>query len=170
MINTDFMARDFGIENPFPDDLMQVSVKFMMAFYYCEERFFHRYCQFRDAESYVTRILAGQQEDPSVQIESAFQFFRERYITNADAAERRRALVSSLPNPTPQDNTIETSFLHADGRLHSKLLASMYVIIRLRHNLFHANKYEAIHNDPDGQRVLISHAADLLGHLLKNSR
>lgn len=170
MIDISFIQDEFGINPPLPEDLVQSSFRFMMAFYYCEERFFKRYCQFTEAPDYAHRIIGCQKSDPSQEIDVAFQFLHKRYISSSDSDHRRFALVSALRNPSPSEQSIKDSLCSADGSAHSKLTASLYVIIRLRHNLFHANKFEAMSDDPEGQKVLLDHAADLLGYLLKNSQ
>ncbi|BEO80416.1 hypothetical protein SMTE5_14470 [Serratia marcescens] len=171
MIDIAFIHEEFGINPPLPESIVQSSLRFMIAFYYCENKFFQRYCQFNEVPNYAQNIIQNQKEDPSNNIDLAFQFFHKRYSSNVDANNRRFALVSSLTNPKKSLDTIEESLLQAeaDHDPYSKLIASLYIIVRLRHNLFHANKYEAINDDPEGQRILLDNATNLLGYLLKNS-
>lgn len=55
---------------------------------------------------------------------------------------------------------------NADGNIHAMLSVCLMVIIRLRHNLLHANKYEAMSGEPEEQKELINRGYLLLSSLL----
>lgn len=54
----------------------------------------------------------------------------------------------------------------SDGDIHAMLSVCLKVIIRLRHNLLHANKYEAMIGEPEEQKILINRGYMLLSSLL----
>lgn len=170
MISTEFLKRDFGIENPPPDELMQSAFRFMMAFFYCEERLFGRKCGFWRSDRYARQIHARMAKD-SVDIDPYYSYFKNRYITGDSADSRILALVpTDARDHDDAINKLNDIFSVNDDSYDRKLEAVICVTIRLRNNLFHANKYNAINNDPAGQEELLRLAADFYAEILVRTK
>lgn len=170
MINNDFIATELGVAEPFPESLLEVSTKFTMAFYYSENMFFSRDASTRRCRDYSLYILSIINDVCSEKINDAFDYFKERYTSSEGSLNRLYALtMESDEGPKRLSIAIENDLLEAKGDLQRMLAVCLAIIIRLRHNLLHANKYEAMMNSPNEQEELLSSGYELMASLLRAS-
>ncbi|MDN0028639.1 hypothetical protein [Serratia marcescens] len=166
MIETEFLTRDFGLKNPPPDELMQAVLKFMMAFFYCEDRFFQRKCGFWKSKQYAQLIYKAIKADlPDINL--YYDYFKKRYITGNDADRRILSLIpTDLSDFDAARVCLNRIFSINDNDNLRKIEAILYVTIRLRNNLFHANKHQSINDNPLEQAKLIEVAASFYSEIL----
>lgn len=168
LMDNSFITKELGERNPYPKELYEVSMKFTMAFYYCEEHFFSRYCSIRESDTYSSRILSIVEDECSPVIIDTFKYFQGRYMEGEMARHRLHALTMQEEGGdlTGYAESIYRYLENADGNIHAMLTVCLMVIIRLRHNLLHANKYEAMIGEPEEQKVLLNRGYLLLSSLL----
>jgi hypothetical protein len=158
MIDTSRIPKMFNVNKNLPEHLLQTIFDFTMGFYYAEIRIFDRRASIYHSDTYANQLLRQSEAYP-IETNDVFRFFKERYMEPAIGPERlwalcngqkdaRELIQGALGKETPSD---------AD-----KISAVFMVIIRLRHNLFHANKGESLNEDPEGQDILIKTARDYL--------
>lgn len=169
MMDYSFIAEELGVKNSYPDVLMNASMKFMMAFYFSEVRFFQRNVTFRMSDDYAENILNSTGKACEKQIDEVFEYFKDRYLTADNASHRLHALtMTDGEHENSQYKVIGGYLTNADSPK-TKLSACLKICMRIRHNLFHANKYESMIKDPKEQAELITKSYQLLSCLLKES-
>ncbi|HBK2596528.1 hypothetical protein [Escherichia coli] len=168
LMDNSFITKELGERNPYPKELYEISMKFTMAFYYCEDHFFSRRCSIRESDTYSNRILSIVEDECSPVITETFKFFQGRYMEGEMARHRLYALTMQEEGGdlTGLAEAIYRNLENSDGDIHAMLSVCLKVIIRLRHNLLHANKYEAMIGEPEEQKILINRGYMLLSSLL----
>lgn len=168
MIDNEFIVTELGITDPYPNDLLEITTKFTMAFYYCEKNFFSRTCYVGGARTYASDILRRVGVDCNHLINNVFLYFKDRYLLFPGASDRLYFLIMENGNSERRDLrvNIENYLSNSEGNFERMLAVCLTVIIRLRHNLLHANKYEAMLSDANDQIELLTNAYDLLADLL----
>ncbi|ADU69473.1 conserved hypothetical protein [Pantoea sp. At-9b] len=167
-MNFNFIQEELGVEQNLPHDLVESSMKYVMAFYYSEDRFFNRNVQFRQSENYSSDILHSLKSDCDELIENTFLYFKNRYLQPDDANHRLYALTMSQDKENSPFRTL-SRYLTQSESIEDKLTTCLMICIRVRHNIFHANKYEAMNNEPETQNELIKKCYLLLSSLLRSS-
>ncbi len=163
MIRHNHIQELFGARNPLSEEILQSVFDFTMAFYYAESRFFSKFAKLDETDNYADFLLS-KDEHGDIDTNSFFSFFHHRYILGPDSFEKlyaladyqgetRRKILLALEAPNPSEK--------------QKISAVLKVIIRLRHNIFHANKAPALEADPDEQRILIDLAVRYLSQWLR---
>ena len=167
-MDNNFITKELGEKHPYPQELFEVAMKFTMAFYYCENHFFSRYCNIKNSDNYSIDILAIVKDDCNTVIADTFQYFKGRYADGERARERLHALTMQEEGGDLSGwaKTIDDYLKRSEGNVVAMLSVCLMVIIRLRHNLLHANKYEAMSGEPSEQQQLISKGYSLLASLL----
>lgn len=167
MIDNSFIINELGVRNPYPNDLLEISTKFTIAFYYCEKLFFDTDGRFANSGNYACKILRLVEHDCNTAITTAFEYFRDRYTGTELARLKLQALTTNTSfRDGGYNSVIETGLNNLFSNNEQKLVVCLMVIIRLRHNLLHANKYDAMLNDSEEQLILLTIAYDLLADLL----
>ena len=90
----------------------------------------------------------------------AFDYFRNRYITSIDGESRLDALCPDKPRDRQK---VFDAFVKVDPSSKDKMEAVLNVCLRLRHNLFHGNKWQY---GLAGQEENLEHATLLLSRCL----
>ncbi|MFP2414075.1 hypothetical protein [Citrobacter braakii] len=163
-----FITKELGEKHPYPEELFEIAMKFTMAFYYCEKHFFSRFCNIRNSDHYSKFILDIVKDDCNQAIADVFEYFKGRYVNGDRARERLHALTMQEEGEDLSGwaETIDVYLNRAEGDVEAMLSVCLMVIIRLRHNLLHANKYEVMSGEPKEQEVLIGKGYSLLSSLL----
>ncbi|WP_414162863.1 hypothetical protein ACMGGS_12095 [Superficieibacter sp. BNK-5] len=170
MIDNSFIVDELGFSELYSIELLEISMKFTMAYYYCEDVFFNRYCRIAYAENYSQKILDLIGDSSSKEILKAFTYFKQRYLLGGNAQDRIYALTMESNGDSHNLSDKMTNYFSDEGGDVEKMLSvNLMVIIRLRNNLLHANKYEAMNNNPNDQTELLSVAYSLLASLLYSS-
>ena len=163
MIRHEHIQELFGARNPLSEEVLQSVFDFTMAFYYAESRLFSKFAKLDDTDDYADYLLS-KDEGGDIDTNSFFNFFHHRYIEGPGSYEKlyaladyqggtRRKLLAALEVPNPTEK--------------QRISAVLKVIIRLRHNIFHANKAPALEGDPVEQRILIDLAVRYLSQWLR---
>lgn len=163
MIKHEHIQELFGARTPLSEEILQSVFDFTMAFYYAEKRFFSKFAKLDDTGKYADFLLSAD-EAGDIDTNSFFIFFQNRYTVGPNYYDRlsaladyqgptRRKILEALEAPNPTEK--------------QKISAVLKVIIRLRHNIFHANKAPALEADPVEQRILIDLAVKYLSLWLR---
>lgn len=163
-----FIVDELGVRHPYPPELIEISMKFTMAFYYSEKFFFSRFCNIRNCDQYSKSILDKVKDDCNPAIADVFEYFKHRYVTGDRARDRLHALTMQKEgeNLSGWAEKIDAYLNKAEGNVEAMLSVCLMVVIRIRHNLLHANKYEVMSGEPSEQQQLISKCYSLLASLL----
>lgn len=168
MISNDFIHKELGIAKPISESLLEISTKFTMAFYYSEKLFFSRNASTREAKRYSSIILSKVGGACSKEIDHAFDYFRQRYTSDSGYQMRLYALTMEQSESSPHQlsSCIEEYLRNSKGDPEKMLAVCLTVIIRLRHNLLHANKYESMMKSAKEQEELLGVGYSLLSSLV----
>lgn len=163
-----FIVDELGVRHPYPPELIEISMKFTMAFYYSEKLFFSRFCNIRNSDQYSKNILDIVKDDCNPAIADVFEYFKRRYVSGDRARERLHALTMQEEGEDLSGwaEKIDAYLKQAEGNVEAMLSVCLMVVIRLRHNLLHANKYEVMSGEPKEQEELIGKGYSLLSSLL----
>lgn len=163
MVDTSAINEKFGVRENLSEELLQALFEFMMGFYYAEKRFFRLGASITQTNIYAEKMRSRVESDPS-NSDEMFKYFKQRYIDNEDASYRLNGLT---PNK-PRDMEIIEIALSKDNPSELDMIsANLMVLIRLRHNIFHANKFSSLEEEPEEQRRLIQTSVDYLSAWLK---
>jgi hypothetical protein len=163
-----FITKELGENHPYPEELFEIAMKFTMAFYYSEKHFFSRFCSIRNSDQYSKSILDIVKDDCNPTIADVFDYFKRRYVSGDRARERLHALTMQEEGEDLSGwaEKIDAYLNNAEGNVEAMLSVCLMVVIRLRHNLLHANKYEVMSGEPKEQEELIGKGYSLLASLL----
>lgn len=163
-----FITKELGENHLYPEELFEIAMKFTMAFYYSEKYFFARFCSIRNSDQYSKNILDIVKDDCNPEIADVFEYFKCRYVSGDRARERLHALTMQEEGEDLSGwaEKIDSYLNNAEGNVEAMLSVCLMVVIRLRHNLLHANKYEVMSGEPKEQEKLIGKGYSLLASLL----
>lgn len=130
----DYFRKLLGIDANLDQELVQGIIDFTLVFSLAEQKLMDGNGSIRDTHTYAATLsqLYGMSAD------AQFEYFHHRYTTEKNAEER----LDRLCPKKPQDKErVRIALTKVNPSNAEKIEAVLNVCIRLRHNLFHGNKW-----------------------------
>lgn len=129
-----YFRKLLGIDAHIDQELVQEIIDFTLVFSLAEQKLMGGNGSIRDTHTYAATLSQQYGMNADVQ----FEYFHHRYITKQNADE----YLDNLCPKKPRDReTVRIALMKANPSNAEKIEAVLNVCIRLRHNLFHGNKW-----------------------------
>lgn len=148
-----------GTDVDLSPDLIRAIINFTLVFSLAEQKLMDGRGSIMRTEKYA-EIITDQY---GMTLESEFDYFRHRYIGSQNAKSYLDALCHKKPNDREK---VFTSLTKDNPSERDKAEAVLNVCIRLRHNLFHGNKW---HYEIRGQEENLETVTRMLSEYLNRA-
>ncbi len=161
MISSDDIMEILGENYNIPQDLIDEITKLSIFYAIAENFFWNGYAKFNNSEQYAEKF----NNETTFNIDTHFDFFKSRYLSNTDSYDRLLALSNNRPE---NYNFIFEKLRAENPERNIKASAIISIIIRIRNNVFHGNKIPYI--SEASQASLLNIANNFLSEYIKSKQ
>ena len=133
--NPEFIRKLLGIDVDLSPKLIQSIVNFTLVFSLAEQKLMGGYGSIGRTHQYAETLI----DEHGMDVNVGFVYFHKRYITSHDADYR---LDSLCPDKPKDRKKVYGALVKDNPSSKDKAEAVLNVCLRLRHNLFHGNKWQ----------------------------
>jgi len=134
-INIENVPELLGIDGHLGEEILQALFEFTLVFSLTEHRLMNRKGSIHRTHIYAKDLV----ENHGMRADNEFHYFHHRYILGDDAARKLDILCNEIK---PDREAVYAALVKPDPSDFDKVNAVLKVCLRLRHNLFHGNKWQ----------------------------